>query len=89
MENLSSFKEAKVFFPNGLSLSLVVYALNSNAPQLYRALLLMGHYSIHYITYCIERGAIQTSEELFRTRLRQLQVQVQKPTRVHLKHEET
>lgn len=53
--------------------------------KLYRALLPTGRFPIHYITYCIERSAIQTFEELFRATVCQLQVQVQKTTQVHLR----
>lgn len=74
MENLSSFKQAKLVFPNCLSLSLVVNVLNSNASPLYGALLLAGQFPIHYITYCIE-GTIQISEELLRASLLQLRSQ--------------
>lgn len=44
MENLSSLKQAKLFSPNCLSLSLEAHVLNSNALQLYGACLRTGHF---------------------------------------------
>lgn len=72
MENMSSIKQAKLFFPNCLSFSLVAHVLNRNALQLYRVVLLTGRFPIYYITYCIERSITQISEELLRASLLQL-----------------
>lgn len=78
MENLSSFKQAKLL-PNCLSLSLMAH-VNSNVLQLYRALLLIGHFPIHYVTYCLERNTIPISEELFKASLLQFLSQRPKPS---------
>ena len=53
MQKPSSFKQAKLFFPNGLSLSPMIHVFNSDAFQLYRSFTIdttlshMRHHSLH------------------------------------------